>query len=111
MNLRRPPRWVGWLGVAGVAALLVWFCVEFVWTDSVRLSDGREVSLRAVPYGTNHVLVEGPFWARLARRQFPKLIVTGRVQVHHRTSLLPTCVVWTRWKLPGTNSPPRFASV
>jgi hypothetical protein len=70
------------------------------------------VIVRAVTYGTNHVLVDGPLWARLAGRFLPraKAYKYGlmRNELHSR---VPTCVVWTRWRVPSNRPAARFVSV
>lgn len=113
LNPRRLPRWSRY-ALAGAVALvfLVWFCFEYAWSHTLRLADGREVTVLAVTYGTNHVFIEGPFWLQPARRfiSASKALQLG-LMMHQRSSAYPSCMVWTRWRWPGTNGPPRFASV
>jgi len=113
LNLRRFPRWARYALAGAVAlAFLGWLYLEFGWKHTVRLADGREVTVLAVTYGTNHVFIDGPFWLQPSRRfmSASKALQLG-LQVHQRSSPYPSCMVWTRWHWPGTNGPPRFASV
>jgi hypothetical protein len=70
------------------------------------------VVVRAVTYGTNHVLIDGPLWARLAGRLLPRATAYKygllRNELHSR---VPTCVVWTRWRVPSNRPAARFVSV
>src|SRR5262245_13259064 len=111
MNLRRTPRWlVIVLSVGLLVALLGWWWSEYVWTNKLRLADGRELQVRAVTYGTNHVFIDGPLWVRLARRHLPTTQATRLgLRLYQRASPVPSCMIWTQWR--GTNKPARFASV
>lgn len=94
-----------------VAAGALWLLVVGFGT-SVTFPDGREVSILAVTYGTNHVYVEGPVYAKLARRFIsrPRVHRLGlRIFEQHTPS--PSLMIWTQWHLPSTNEAPRFASV
>jgi len=109
----RPSRWtVAALAFAVVVGFITWLI--FGRGERVmRFADGREFSVVAVTYGTNHVLESGPPWARLLHRY-------GSASLAHRLgykasgpfpSPLPSIMVWTRWSLANTNSAPLFASV
>jgi len=94
------------------AAALCWWWVAMREGRLVRFPDGREVSVLTVTYGTNHVFVEGPLWARVARR-FVSLAKAYRLglRIYERNTSTPTLMIWTVWRLPSTNRAPRFAAV
>ena len=108
----RPSRWTlaafAFAVVAGFIAWLVMGRGERV----MRLADGREFSVVAVTYGTNHVFAQGPPWARLiALRSRSKAYRFGYRSSGPYTSAVPSIMVWTRWASGNSNVPPRFASV
>lgn len=109
----RPSRWtLAAFAFAVVAGFIAWL-VMGRGERTMRLADGREYSVIKVTYGTNHVLEQGPPWARLiARFGSPsKAYRFGYRSSGPYPSPVPSIMVWTRW-LPGhSNAPPRFASV
>jgi len=99
------------LVVFAVAAGALWLLVVG-FGDTVRLADGRKVAVVAVTCGTNHVFVDGPIHARLAR----KFVSRARafklgLRIYEQSSRSPSVMVWTRWHLPSSNLAPRFALV
>jgi hypothetical protein len=109
----RPSRWtLAAFAFAVVAGFVAWL-VMGRGERTMRLADGREFSVVAVTYGTNHVFEEGPPWARLMARYGSRSMAyrfgfssSGSVR-----SPTPCVVVWTRWPSGHSNAPPRFASV
>jgi hypothetical protein len=100
------------------AALAFAVLAGAVWWVSTRLGgalqlpDGREVTVRAVTYGTNHTLIEGPLWTKAIRRfvSRPKAHQLG-LRIYENKSDEPTLIVWTHWRLPSTNEAPHYASL
>jgi hypothetical protein len=109
----RPSRWtVAAFAFAVVAALVAWLILgrSERW---MRLADGREFSVIAVTYGTNHVLETGPPWARLIARFGSRATAFryGYRSSGEYPSSVPSVMIWTRWSPANSNAPPRFASV
>jgi hypothetical protein len=112
--VKTPARLRLWVVAAlafALAAGVVWWVSNRV-RGTVRLPDGREVTILAVTYGTNHVLIEGPLWAKVARRfvSRPRAHQLG-LRIYERKFSEPTLVIWTHWRLPSTNEAPRYASL
>jgi hypothetical protein len=64
----RPSRWtLAAFAFAAVAGLIAWLILGRS-SRTMCLADGREFSVVAVTYGTNHVLEGGPLWSRLIAR-------------------------------------------
>ena len=97
---------------AVVAGLIAWLILGR-GARMMRLADGREFSVVAVTYGTNHVFAQGPPWARLVARYRSRSAAYrfGYRSAGPYTSALPSIMVWTRWASGNSNVPPRFASV
>ena len=112
--MKTPARLRLWVVAAlafAVAAGMVWWASDRV-RGTVRLPDGREVTVLAVTYGTDHALIEGPFWAKIARRFLSRAKAHQLgLRIYERKFDQPTLIVWTHWRLPSTNEPPRYASV
>ena len=109
----RPSRWTLAAFAFAVAAGLIAWLVLGRGERPVRLADGREFSVVAVTYGTNHVFAQGPPWARLVARYRSR---SAAYRFGYRSdgpypSALPSIMVWTRWASGNSNVPPRFASV
>lgn len=107
----RLPRW-GIAAIAFVVAAGALWLLVVGFEDAVRLADGRKVTVVAVTCGTNHVFVDGPIHARLAR----KFVSRARafelgLRIYEQSSRSPSIMVWTRWHLPSSNLAPRFALV
>ena len=112
--MKTPARLRLWVVAAlafALAAGVVWWASNRM-RRSVRLPDGREVTVLAVTYGTNHSLIEGPLWAKVARRfvSRPKAHQLG-LRIYERKFNEPTLLIWTHWRLPSTNEAPRYASL
>ena len=109
----RPSRWtLAAFAFAVVAGFIAWLILGRT-ERAMRLADGREFSIVAVTYGTNHVFKGGPPWARLMARSGLRSIAVrfGYSLSGNLPSSTPCLVVWTRWSLSNSNPPPRFASV
>lgn len=111
MNTSRSSRPIVTLFAIILAGAVIWLIMADNG-ERVRLPDGREVSIAAVTYGTNHMFAEGTLWGRLAR----PFVSPGRaralgLQVYRQTTPEPSLFVWTRWDWEQTNRVPRFASV
>jgi hypothetical protein len=109
----RPSRWTLAAFAFAVAAGFIAWLVMGSGERTMRLADGREFSIFAVTYGTNHVLEQGPPWARLIARFGSRSTAYrfGYRSTGPYPSPVPSIMIWTRW-LPGnSNAPPRFASV
>jgi len=109
----RPSRWtLASFAFAVVAGLIAWLVLGR-GERTVRLADGREFSIVAVTYGTNHVLEGGPPWARLIARYGSRSTANrfGYRSSGVYPSLKPSVMIWTRWSFGNSNVPPRFASV
>ena len=109
----RPSRWTLAAFAFAVAAGLIAWLVLGRGERPVRLADGREFSVVAVTYGTNHVFAQGPPWARLVARYRSR---SAAYRFGYRSSgffpsAVPSVMVWTRWSSGNSNVPPRFASV
>ena len=102
-------------------ALLLVIAVTLValawWTgkgrgQTVRLADGRSVTLKRISYGTSHLHTDGPLWAELLERLRPYL--GGRplpVVTYREGSPSPSLMIWTEWQLPPSqDSAPLFLS-
>lgn len=100
-----------------LATLLVALVLAAITTfqlqrPSLRLADGREVSVRAVTYGTEHSFVNGPVWIRFIWRFLPSATIEWRGFFRiKRITPEPSCMVWTSWRLPRSNDAVRFVSV
>jgi hypothetical protein len=107
----RPSHWLVAATSFVLAAGVLWVIVVG-FDDTVTLPDGRKVTVIDVTYGTNHVHVEGPFYAKLAQRfvSRSRAFKLG-LRVFEERSPWPSVMIWTRWQLPTTNAAPRFASV
>lgn len=109
----RPSRWtLAAFGFAVLAGFIAWLILGR-GERTVRLADGRELSVVAVTYGTNHVLEEGPPWARLIARFGSRSMAYrfGYRSSGAYPSAVPSVMVWTRWASGNSNAPPNFASV
>jgi hypothetical protein len=68
--------------------------------------------LVGVTHGTNHVLIIGKPWVKLARRFLSQRSRHKLgLRVYERSTPEPATIFWTRWRFSPTNTPPRFASV
>lgn len=109
----RPSRWTLTAFAFAVAAGFIAWLNLGRGERTLCLADGREFSVVAVTYGTNHVLEQGPPWARLIARYGSRSTAYrfGYKSSGNYPSTVPSIMIWTRW-LPGnSNAPPRFASV
>jgi hypothetical protein len=109
----RPSRWtLAAFAFAVVAGFIAWFILGRD-APMLRLPDGREFSIAAVTYGTNHVLEGGPIWARFVAHYGPRSTAyrLGYKSSGAYPSTVPSIVIWTRWSASNTNVPPQFASV
>jgi len=109
----RPSRWtVAAFAFAVVAGFIAWLILGKDGR-TMRLADGREVSVIAVTYGTNHVLEQGPPWARLMARYGSRSMAYrfGFWSSDFYRSPTPSVMVWTRWRPGESNKPSNYASV
>jgi hypothetical protein len=109
----RSSRWtLAAFAFAVVAGFIAWLILGR-GERTHRLPDGREFSIVAVTYGTNHVLEEGPPWARLIARLGSRSMATrfGYRSSGVYSTALPSVMVWTRWFSGNSNSAPQFSSV
>src|SRR5689334_20984897 len=81
-----------------VAGLLVWRGLLSSSSRTVRLADGRVVTIRQLTYGTNHEFLTGSALAKLIAPALPAS-VRGRtgVQTLTQKTEAPTVVVWGEW--------------
>lgn len=109
----RPSRWTLAAFAFAVAAGFIAWLVMGSGERTLRLADGREFSIFAVTYGTNHVLEQGPPWARLIARFGSRSTAYrfGYRSTGPYPSPVPCIMIWTRWMPGNSNGPPRFASV
>src|SRR5882672_6526196 len=109
----RPSRWTfAAFAFAVVTGFIAWLILGR-GERTMRLADGREFSVVAVTYGTNHVLEEGPPWARLMAR-FGSRSMAYRFGYSFSggvPSVTAGVVVWTQWTSSNLNTLPHFASV
>lgn len=109
----RPSRWtLAAFAFAVVAGFIAWLILGR-GGRTMRLADGREFSVVAVTYGTNHVFEEGPPWARLMARFGSRSTASrfGYRSSGYIPSTVPSVMIWSRWAVENSNGPPRFASV
>jgi hypothetical protein len=109
----RPSRWtVAAFAFAVLAGFIAWL-VMGRGDRTMRLADGREFSVVAATYGTNHVLEDGPPWSRLMARYGSRSTAYrfGYRSTGNYPSLVPSVMIWTRWSSRNSNAPPRFASL
>ena len=109
----RPSRWtLAAFAFAVVAGFIAWLILGR-GEPTHRLPDGREFSIVAVTYGTNHILEGGPPWARLIARLGSRSMASrfGYKSSGVYPSALPSVMVWTRWFSGNSNSAPQYASV
>jgi hypothetical protein len=105
-------RWA-WTALAfAVLATVLTLCWSGGRGEELMLADGRGVSLVQATFGTRHELEEGSVLARL----IAKIVGATRAQRFGYRSIVhmtpaPTLMVWTRWVIPTSNAPPRFASM
>ncbi len=91
---------------------LVWLAV-FLPGNRVTLPDGREFTVLAVTYGTNHQMTFGPGWLRPFARLLPQSVrgPFGVTVTRFQTST-PALVAWGGWRHDSpTNQAARLASV
>lgn len=91
---------------------LVWLAVSLPG-NRVTLPDGREFTVLAVTYGTQHQIIFGPGWLRPFTRLLPQSIRSRLgVTVTRFSTSTPALVVWGGWQHDApTNQAARLASV
>ncbi len=105
-------RWAWVLLAFAVLATVITLFWSGKRREELVLADGRGVSLVQATFGTRHELEEGSVLAKL----IAKVVGTTRAQRFGYRSIVhmtpaPTLMVWTRWVIPPSNAPPRFASM
>src|SRR5438874_13599983 len=95
------------------ATLLIAFAGWSLWqrfasraARSVRLADGRQLTIREVTYGTNHSFVYGSLWSRVAMALLPaSLKARSGAKVYFQHTATPALLIWGEWQLPKGSYP------
>jgi len=96
-----------WLAFSVALALGAAAVFYFVLTDrTVKLTDGREISIRNESWGTNHFYVEGKSWLKLARRYLSvsRLRDLG-LRSYRQVTPEPALVLWAHCYWPSNMAP------
>src|SRR5437660_3910855 len=87
------------LGFVILAGLLLWRGFVSSGSRSVRLTNGRELTIRQLTYGTEHRFVTGSPGARLVSPILPKSMKARiGVQTLVQKTDAPTVVIWGEWR-------------
>ena len=98
--------------VVAALATVVWLAIRDVDSRRIHLPDGRQMTINAVTWGTEHRYVHGLPWARVLSPVVPNRwkLRLGIRALAHKTDQ-PTVMVWAHWRCSRTNSPATYAAV
>jgi hypothetical protein len=101
-----------WFCVAILLAalfILAWYIRSAANPQSVRLADGRALTIERITFGTEHKLIYGDLWSRFTASVLPpKWKSRSSAKIYVVRTVTPSLMIWGHWEFPprGANPAP-----